>query len=144
MYHISLRRFLASLRTPVNLFSSKIHEISGTQHTQITENKSEIKNKSHRQKEWEEEARKPHKDFHLLQLRKNMTNETSSSFFFFSNTFTFHDFCRFLELKCNFPHFWKNAFDLYKLFWKSRWLEFVSKHFYWTNLLVSFKTLLLS
>ena len=58
--------------------------MSGTQHTQITENKSEIRNKSHRKKEWGEEARKPHKDFHLLQLQKtNMTNETSSGFFFF-------------------------------------------------------------
>ena len=33
-------------------------------------------------KEWEEETRKPHKDFHLLQLRKNITLPS------------FHDFCK--------------------------------------------------
>ena len=56
---------------------------------------------------------KPHKDFYLLQLRKNITLETSHFFF---NTFipSFHDFCKTLESKCNFPHFRKNAFDLHK------------------------------
>ena len=45
----------------------------------------------------------------------------------FLSTFilSFNDFCMTLESKCNFPHFFKNAFDLYKLFWKSGWLEFL-------------------
>ena len=52
-----------------------------TQKNQITEKKPDKRNKSYKQKEWEEEARKPHKDFHLLQLQKNITLENSSHFF---------------------------------------------------------------
>ena len=50
-------------------------------------------------------------------LKKHNTWEFFSFFF---NTFRFHEFWRTLELKCNFPHFWKNAFDLYKLFLKKQ------------------------
>ena len=83
MYHISLRRFLANLRTPVNLFKARFMKSVdlSTHKNQITKKKSEKRNKSHKQKEWEEEARKPHKDFHLLQLRKDITLENSSHFF---------------------------------------------------------------
>ena len=38
------------------------------------------KNESHRQREWEEEARKPHKDFYLLQLKENITLFLALSF----------------------------------------------------------------
>ena len=34
MWHISMDMFLATLRTPINLFKGKIYEISGSQHTQ--------------------------------------------------------------------------------------------------------------
>ena len=71
--------------------------------------------------------------------RKNITLETSH---FFCNTFisSFHDFCTTLQLKCNSPLFWKNAFNLYKLFLKKQVIRIsVSKHFYWTYLLISFK-----
>ena len=63
-------------------------------------------------------------------------------FSFFCNTFisSFHDFCTTLQLKCNSPLFWKNAFNLYKLFLKKQVIRIsVSKHFYWTYLLISFK-----
>ena len=67
-------------------------------------------------KEWEEETRKPHKDFHLLQLRKNITLKTSSHFFFLTLPFpvvmifarlknenvTFHTFERMLLISTNF------------------------------------------
>ena len=64
--------FVATLRTPVNLFKGKIYKISGSQHAQKLNNRKEMrvkKNESQRRREWEEEARKPHKDFHLLQLK---------------------------------------------------------------------------
>ena len=104
--------FLATLRTPVNLFKGKIYEISGSQHTQKLNNRKEMrvkKNESQRRREWEEEARKPHKDFHLLQLKENITLKTSN----FVSIFIpgFKNFFTTLESKCNFPHV-RNAFDL--------------------------------
>ena len=107
VYHISLRRFLANLQTPVNLFKARFMKSVdlSTHKNQITKKKSEKRNKSHKQKEWEEEARKPHKDFHLLQLRKDITLENSSHFFatlldstifegFLNKNVTFHIFER--------------------------------------------------
>ena len=35
--------FLATLRTPVNLFKGKIYEISGSQHTQKLNNRKEMR-----------------------------------------------------------------------------------------------------
>ena len=34
--------FLATLRTPINLFKGKIYEISGSQHTQKSNNRKEM------------------------------------------------------------------------------------------------------
>ena len=42
MYHISIGTFLATLRTPINLFKGKIYEISGSQHTQKSNNRKEM------------------------------------------------------------------------------------------------------
>ena len=47
----------------------------------------------------------------LLVAAKRKHNTFLSTFIF-----SFNDFCMTLESKCNFPHFFKNAFDLYKLF----------------------------
>ena len=83
-----------------------------THKNQITKKKSEKRNKSHRQKEWEEEARKPQKDFHFLQLRKDITLENSSHFFntldsiifegFLNKNATVHIFERMLLISTNF------------------------------------------
>ena len=74
---------MATLRTNINLFEARFMKSVhlSTHKNKRTEKKSVNKNESHRQKKWEEEARKPHKDFHLLQLRKNITLVTYSHFF---------------------------------------------------------------
>ena len=93
---------MATLKTPINLFKGKIYEISGSQHTQKSNNRKETgvkKNESHRQREWEEEARKPHKDFHLLQLKENITLKTSRFFSTFIPSYFYNQNVTFLMLK---------------------------------------------
>ena len=91
----------------------------------------------------EEETRKPHKDFHLLQLRKIIALETNSHFFKYHSQFSW--FLQDFGIKMKLTTFLKECFWSLQTFLK-KWVirNFVSKHFYWTYLLITFKTLLIN